>query len=83
MIQKTSPLGRESMHFRDKMLKYHAEIEHMVYAAEILCHTDQNGENCDGGCPFEASNGVHCDLKFFRSVIGDHVEQHDIPEVEE
>ena len=34
MIRKTSPLGRESMHFRDKMLKYHAEIEHMVYAAK-------------------------------------------------
>jgi hypothetical protein len=34
MTNTAGPLGRESMHFRDKMLKYHAEIERMVYAAE-------------------------------------------------
>ena len=73
----SSPLGRDSMAFREKMEKYHAEIERLVYAAEILCHSDQNGEMCDGGCPFEAFNGVHCDLRFLRLTMGDRVVQHD------
>ena len=77
MIQKTSPLGRESMHFRDKMLKYHAEIEHMVYAAEILCseHSD-NKYHCSLGkkCPFKDPHDhlMSCRIDSFRLILGDH-----------
>jgi hypothetical protein len=52
MTTKTSPLGRESMAFQDKMRKYHAEIERMVYASEIQCDAATVDECFDKGCPF-------------------------------
>jgi hypothetical protein len=79
-ITKTSPLGRESMAFQDKMRKYHAEIERMVYAAEVLCpHTANLGsiQKCQEPCLFRTS---WCTLYTIRKTLGDHVKQDDIPE---
>ena len=78
MTTPGGPLGRDGMAFAEKMKRIHGEIERMVYAAEVLCHTDQNGELCAAGCPFESNNGIHCDVKWMRGVLGDHVEQHDV-----
>ena len=79
-----NPLGRESMHFRDKMLKYHAEIERMVYAAEILCGKKEHKDvyKCKGtnGCVFYRG---YCTLICIRADTGDHVKQDDIPEGKE
>ena len=62
--------------FSDLMQRYHGQMESALYAAEQAC--DQIGELCEDDCPFEAENGVHCNLKFFRSCFGDHIQQHDI-----
>lgn len=86
-ITKTSPLGRESMAFQDKMRKYHAEIERMVYAAEILCPTPNRGSIChnkDHPCPFKTKMFINtelyvCKLRSLRVLIGDHVKQDDVP----
>lgn len=74
MTGTAGPLGRESMSFRDKMVKYHAEIERLVYAAEVLC--DSPGP-CDPRCPFQDEEHTErCNLGGVRHYIGDHVDQH-------
>ena len=83
-ITKTSPLGRESMAFQDKMRKYHAEIERMVYASEILCDSAAGCRfNKDTYCIFHDSENPGCKLSQLREAIGDHVKQDDIPEAKE
>ena len=85
----SGPLGRDSMQFREKMVKYHGEIERMVYAAEISCkRTPVRQAKLDRGwayacsedCSFRSINGF-CKINILRSNIGDHVQQHDIPQV--
>ncbi len=79
------PLGRDSMRFREKMVKYHGEIERLVYAAEILC--PENSIQCSPiahRCPFalrSLGRGWICGIHRIRGYIGDHIEQHDIPQV--
>lgn len=71
------PLGRDSMAFRDKMVKYHGEIERLVYAAEILCDSVNGCDfSKDRDCPF-AVNEFQCNLETIRETYGDHIEQHD------
>lgn len=72
----------ERMAFRDKMVKYHGEIERLVYAAEILC--PENNIQCSPiahpSCPFalrSLGRGWVCSIYRIRGYIGDHIEQHD------
>ena len=75
----SGPLGRSSLSFRDKMVKYHAEIERLVYAAEVLCHQNVTRETVKKGicisCDFASVHG--CILIEIRKLLGDHIEQHD------
>ena len=73
MTGTAGPLGRESMSFRDKMVTYHAEIERLVYAAEIACanHEVDGVQECSG-CAFR-----FCRLPQIRRLIGKHPDQHD------
>jgi hypothetical protein len=71
------PLGRDMLSFQATMEKYHAEIERLVYAAEIQC---KEGD-CKEGCPFNLPGPFQCILQEMRDIIGDHVEKHDIPQV--
>jgi hypothetical protein len=85
MTGNTSPIGRESMAFKEKMEKYHAEIERMVYAAEILCgHPEmtKQGYPCKEQCKvcIFHNNLGRCSLVYHRGECGNHVKQDDIPE---
>ena len=78
----SGPLGRDSMKFSDKMARYHGEIERVIYAAEILCpHKGKLGaiQKCRENCTFRTN---WCTLYTMRKTVGDHVPQHDIPQVE-
>jgi hypothetical protein len=78
-MKTNSPLGRDSMQFTERMKKYHAEIERLVYAAEILCHENKGGDpRCQLGtdCLFWVWQG--CWLDNIRTAVGDHIIQHDI-----
>ena len=73
MTGTSSPLGRDSMAFREKMERYKAGMEFNLYAAEQAC---QNGD-CKDGCPWDMSGLFQCKLHFLRDLLGDHVIQHD------
>jgi hypothetical protein len=74
-------LGRKLHTWQEKMERCHAEIERMVYTAELTCDSNKNVEACTKEpCVFNGELG--CVLADIRSVIGDHVVQHDIPGVE-
>lgn len=61
----------------ETLQKYHAEIERMIYAAEVLCE-QSNDENLCPKCPFLSKQGW-CDLKFIRDDhIGDGMKQEDV-----
>jgi len=62
------PLGRDSMAFRDKMVKYHGEIERLVYAAEVLCDSVNGCDfSKDRDCPYEyLLNGIERETKELR-----------------
>ena len=87
----SGPLGRDSTKFGDKMARYHAAMENALYAAEIECNNPHWGSICsfkDRECPFKGklfSEGAIsvCKLRSYRVLLGDHVPQHDIPQVEE
>lgn len=75
------------MDFAETMRKYHGEIERLVYAAEVLC--PENSYQCSPlihpSCPFALQSmgkGFVCGIYRMRGYIGDHIEQHDIPQVE-
>jgi hypothetical protein len=66
------------MAFREKMERYKAEIERLVYAAEILCDTESTNDVCfEGNCPFTVKGEDVCMLEIFRDCLGDHIQQHD------
>jgi hypothetical protein len=64
------PLGRDMLSFQATMEKYHAEIERLVYAAEVACNTGNRFEYCVGDCPFTLGNDS-CALEYIRKQIGD------------
>jgi len=76
----SGPLGRDGMAFREKMKKYHGEIERLVYAAEILCHSDDLSSSAEfpcETCPFHPEE-LGCSLWRIRAAIGEPVKQQDI-----
>lgn len=79
----SGPLGRDSMKFAEKMQKYHAAMENALYAAEIEC-PDNEVHLCHE-CRFASGTNMKnvCPLDILRDALGDHVPQHDIPQVEE
>lgn len=91
MTNQSGPLGRDSMAFRDKMKRYHAEIERLVYAAEIGCNCRKKNGDClhlqGDHCPFAIKRcwciGEYhtCAVWHMRGMIGEHVEQHDTEKV--
>jgi hypothetical protein len=61
----------------ETLKKYHASIEFMVCAAEILCHKSEDEKLCEK-CPFLSQHGW-CNLKFIREDhIGDGMIQMDV-----
>jgi len=78
----SGPLGRDSMALLDKMVKYKAAMEFNLYAAEQAC--TGMGSACIG-CPFQQVTGdsktTWCYLYELRVIFGNHIEQHDIPQV--
>lgn len=60
--------------FEEAMIRYHGEIERIIYAAEILCHSrgTKYVQDCVKDCKF-AQGG--CTLVQLRSWIGD--QKHD------
>lgn len=70
----------------DMMIKYHGEIERLVYAAEIACEVSHKGSVCqaspDTVCPFKKASPCHiaiCRLHSLRVLLGDHVKQDHLP----
>ena len=68
---------RDLHSFSETMQKYHAAMENLVYAAEILCSKN----NCQD-CPFALIDDIehvryNCALREIRDYIGCGVEQHD------
>jgi hypothetical protein len=66
---------RHNLPATETMLKYHGEIERMVYAAEIYCteYQHKGGSYCNGkipDCPFKSHR--ECVLVLLRVVVGDH-----------
>jgi hypothetical protein len=68
---------------KEQMEKYHAEIERLVYAAEIACANSDARGCIVKGCPFVIASPTYCALSQIRGLIGDHVEQHDPGELSE
>lgn len=78
----SGPLGRDSMKFSDKMARYHAAMENALYAAEQACPYSKQ-PTCEAKeCAFLEDGGYMCTLHRLRKLLGDHVPQHDIPQVE-
>jgi hypothetical protein len=70
---------------RDRMTRFHGQIEQAVYAAEQLCpnKTDDEKANCkDTACSFCKPDRcvLACDLIFLRGALGQPVKQDDIPQ---
>ena len=67
--------------FEDLMKRYHGQMENALYAAETICPTYPICE----GCPFLDMRysrleppEEECKIRKIRTLLGDHVEQHDI-----
>ena len=73
-----SPLGRDSMAFREKMQRYKAGMEFNLYAAEQAC-AHATTDECDH-CPLENPElrGDKCPIIDLRNLLGDHIQQHDL-----
>ena len=71
--------AKKHQSFEENMKRLHAEIERMVYSAEIACPKIAGPfkaiyECRDENCAFRQR---YCTLVCLRSDIGDHPEQHD------
>ena len=76
-------LGRKLHTWQEKMERCHAEIERMVYTAELTCKDYNHVPYCKNEeCPFFYLGQDRCSLKRHRNQLGDRVVQHDIPGVE-
>jgi len=90
----TNDSVRHLQSFKDIMIKYHGEIERLVYASEILCWSNPkdagaqllpvpNTAKCFG-CPFldkldsDDPEIWDCSLVFIRRWVGNHVKQDDV-----
>jgi len=83
----SAPLGRDTMPVYETMKRLHGEIERLVYAAETVCNSHSKSKyHCPLGkkCPFKDENDhlFSCRINSIRMILGDHVIQHDIPEVD-
>lgn len=64
--------------FIDKMIRFHAQIDQAMYAAEITCDT---AAGCPKECPFNENENGFCNLDRLRELFGEHVKQDDASEV--
>jgi hypothetical protein len=65
---------RHQLPSTDTMLKYHGEMERMLYAAEIYCKDETDEAICHGDIP-ECAFRKHmcCNLIILRAIIGGRV----------
>ena len=72
--------AKKHQSFEENMKRLHAEMERMLYAAEIACMHTRESQMIPGHCrcPFIPDTDLHvCPLPKLRSLIGKHPEQHD------
>ena len=84
---KGSASVRSQISTKDQMDVLFKKIENLVYAAEVACHSISDNEyHCALGkeCSFKNLTNQYfsCRIDSMRSVMGEHPEQHDIPQVE-
>jgi hypothetical protein len=78
---------RHTIAFSETMKRLHGEIERYLYSAEIVCG-NLGDEICkESECSFFRAPTKErplfgCNLVTIRCTIGDHFEQHDIPQVQ-
>jgi hypothetical protein len=81
---------RQELPAYETMKKYFGEIERMLYAAEQFCHDNKLpsgacglGRDCMFHAAFIPNSPYGCRMRGIRSILGDHIEQHDtMPDVE-
>lgn len=65
--------------FAETMGRHFANMENALYAAEVYCPDSNHIPYCkDELCPFYARVHSRCMAKELRSILGEHVEQHDV-----